>query len=235
MKTTFTNAANGPVGTLSLAALSLAFSTPAEAVVLLGNLNQGNNSGATSLRRSSHENRRIQAISFTLPSGMDYDLDSVVLRLELYSASRLTLAIRDDVGGSDPGINTLVEFVPPPFETSFTNNYTFTPISPFTFAAETKYWLVATGQESNSVLWKGDFPGITPTGIATFSGSRFSADGGNSYSNVGPVNAFQINATPVPFESDALPVVGATLFMAGGLWWKKKRNQAKIAEFIAEK
>lgn len=44
-----------------------------------------------------------------------------------------------------------------------------------------------------------------------------------------------VTVTPVPFESDALPIVGATLFMAGGLWWKKKRNQAKLAEFIATK
>jgi hypothetical protein len=34
-------------------------------------------------------------------------------------------------------------------------------------------------------------------------------------------------AIPVPLESDALPVVGSALFMAGGLWWKKKHNQAK--------
>jgi len=45
----------------------------------------------------------------------------------------------------------------------------------------------------------------------------------------------QTGATPVPFESDALPVVGSALFMAGGLWWKKQRNQAKLTEFTAKK
>jgi len=30
-------------------------------------------------------------------------------------------------------------------------------------------------------------------------------------------------------------VVGSVLFLAGGLWWKKKRNQAKLAEFTAQK
>jgi hypothetical protein len=39
----------------------------------------------------------------------------------------------------------------------------------------------------------------------------------------------------VPLESDALPIVGSALFMAGGLWWKKKRAQAKVAEFVAKK
>ncbi|MFN5514154.1 MAG: hypothetical protein ACK5CA_05235 [Cyanobacteriota bacterium] len=37
-------------------------------------------------------------------------------------------------------------------------------------------------------------------------------------------------AVPVPLESDALPVVGAAAFMAGGLWWKKKRAGAKALD-----
>jgi len=44
-----------------------------------------------------------------------------------------------------------------------------------------------------------------------------------------------LQATPVPLESDALPIVGSALFMAGGLWWKKKRAQAKVAEFVVKK
>ncbi|MFN5515962.1 MAG: hypothetical protein ACK5CA_14780 [Cyanobacteriota bacterium] len=44
-----------------------------------------------------------------------------------------------------------------------------------------------------------------------------------------------VDATPVPLESDALPVVGSAVFMAGGLWWKRKRAQAKGADFIAQK
>jgi hypothetical protein len=43
------------------------------------------------------------------------------------------------------------------------------------------------------------------------------------------------NVTPVPLESDALPVVGAAAFMAGGIWWKKKRAGAKVSDFIANK
>ncbi|MFN5513297.1 MAG: hypothetical protein ACK5CA_00710 [Cyanobacteriota bacterium] len=43
------------------------------------------------------------------------------------------------------------------------------------------------------------------------------------------------SATPVPLETDALPVVGSAVFMAGGLWWKRRRAQAKVAEFTAQK
>ncbi len=42
------------------------------------------------------------------------------------------------------------------------------------------------------------------------------------------------NATPVPLESDALPIVVSGLFMAGGVWFKRKRNQAKVSEFLAD-
>jgi hypothetical protein len=41
------------------------------------------------------------------------------------------------------------------------------------------------------------------------------------------------SATPVPLESDALPIVGSVVFMAGGLWFKRRRAQAKAnLEFL---
>ncbi|MBJ7901507.1 MAG: hypothetical protein GC158_16675 [Cyanobacteria bacterium RI_101] len=42
-----------------------------------------------------------------------------------------------------------------------------------------------------------------------------------------PVSAGSLQGTPVPLESDALPIVGAAAFMAGGLWFKRRRAQAK--------
>ncbi|MFM7561093.1 hypothetical protein, partial [Cylindrospermopsis raciborskii] len=40
---------------------------------------------------------------------------------------------------------------------------------------------------------------------------------------------------PVPLESDALPVLASAAFMAGGMWWKRKRAQAKVPELVAHK
>jgi hypothetical protein len=37
-------------------------------------------------------------------------------------------------------------------------------------------------------------------------------------------------AAPVPLETDALPILGSAAFMAGGLWWKKKRAGAKALD-----
>lgn len=42
--------------------------------------------------------------------------------------------------------------------------------------------------------------------------------------------SFGGTAQAVPLESDALPIVGAAVFMAGGLWWKKKRAGAKALD-----
>ncbi|MFN5516492.1 MAG: hypothetical protein ACK5CA_17605 [Cyanobacteriota bacterium] len=57
----------------------------------------------------------------------------------------------------------------------------------------------------------------------------------NPASGSGILQINQLTVTPVPFESDALPVVGSAAFMAGGLWWKRRRGQAKVTDFIAQK
>lgn len=75
------------------------------------------------------------------------------------------------------------------------------------------------------------FPGINFTSPLTFQVYSYRGSGTNpvvAYDNL----VLNGTATEVPFESDSLPVVGATLFMAGGLWWKRKRNQDKIAQLI---
>lgn len=40
------------------------------------------------------------------------------------------------------------------------------------------------------------------------------------------------SATPVPLETDALPIVISGLFFGGGVWFKRKRSQAKVAKFL---
>ena len=75
------------------------------------------------------------------------------------------------------------------------------------------------------------FQGIDSSSPLTFRVYSYLGSGSNpvaTYDNL----TLNGTATPVPFESDAMPVVGATLFMAGGLWWKQKRNQDKVAQLI---
>ncbi|MFN5513170.1 MAG: hypothetical protein ACK5CA_00030 [Cyanobacteriota bacterium] len=52
------------------------------------------------------------------------------------------------------------------------------------------------------------------------------ADGGGGFASI-VINNSSSNVTAVPLESDALPIIGAAAFMAGGLWFKRRRTQAK--------
>jgi hypothetical protein len=61
---------------------------------------------------------------------------------------------------------------------------------------------------------------------------------GSSYGNFTGGTPFVLgnySLTPVPLETDALPIVVGAAFMAGGIWWKKKRAGAKVADFVAKK
>jgi hypothetical protein len=63
-----------------------------------------------------------------------------------------------------------------------------------------------------------------------FTGSYIRANGGFGSEELAITSG---SATPVPLESDALPIVGAAAFMAGGFWFKRRRAQAKAdLEFL---
>jgi hypothetical protein len=86
----------------------------------------------------------------------------------------------------------------------------------------------------------GYVPGTTISGSSTYTGQTLATLGivPGSYSwTLGNTaqDAITLNATAVPLETDALPVVVSAAFMAGGIWWKKKRAGAKVADFIAQK
>lgn len=67
----------------------------------------------------------------------------------------------------------------------------------------------------------------TDSFVMTVSSSNFGANipatSGLLY-NYAIATAVPPIATPVPFESNSLPVLSTTLFMAGGIWRKRKRN-----------
>ena len=171
----------------------------------------------------------IKALAFTLPAGNNYSLDNVILRLDDYGTGETPLVqIRNDVGGSDPGSTVLATFTNPTPQGLGVFNYTFTPTGPLTFAAGTKYWLYVTST-SGGFDWSGSIPGITPTGIATSSGYRFSNDGGSSFFSSTVFNSFQINATeitgPVASTPEPSAIAALSLFGLGLLGVKGRRNE----------
>nr|WP_288001043.1 MULTISPECIES: choice-of-anchor R domain-containing protein [unclassified Microcystis] len=189
----------------------------------MGNLPQTNDNFGTIIGPD------VKAIAFTLPAGNNYSLGNVILRLGDYESGDVPLVqIRNDVGGSDPGSTVLASFTNPTPQGTGNFGYTFTPTSPFTFAAVTKYWLYVTSTIAD-FFWNASDPSRTPTGIATSSGSRVSNNSGASFTNSTLLNSFQINATeitgPVASTPEPSAIAALSLFGLGLLGVKGRRNE----------
>nr|WP_287705527.1 MULTISPECIES: choice-of-anchor R domain-containing protein [unclassified Microcystis] len=190
----------------------------------MGNLPQNNDDGGSGISTNA-----VKALAFTLPAGNNYSLENAILRLGNYDPGDVPVVqIRNDVGGSNPGSTVLASFTNPTGLGAAISNYTFTPTSPFTFAAGTKYWLYVTST-SGSFNWRSSNPSITPTGIATSSGARVSNNSGGSFSNSSVLNSFRINATeitgPVASTPEPSAIAALSLFGLGLLGVKGRRNE----------
>ncbi|WP_353851662.1 choice-of-anchor R domain-containing protein [Microcystis sp. LE19-84.1B] len=191
---------------------------------MIGNLPQNNDDGGSGISTNA-----VKALAFTLPAGNNYSLENAILRLGNYDPGDVPVVqIRNDVGGSNPGSTVLASFTNPTGLGAAISNYTFTPTSPFTFAAGTKYWLYVTST-SGSFNWRSSNPSITPTGIATSSGARVSNNSGGSFSNSSVLNSFRINATeitgPVASTPEPSAIAALSLFGLGLLGVKGRRNK----------
>lgn len=220
-------------GVAALLASTLAFSSSATAVTLIGNYPQTNDSVLSPIDLDVKA-----AFGFTLPTGSNYNLNDIVLRLGDYQSSTDTplLQIYADSAktSTDPNGATLqsVTFTNPTSSSNNINNFTFTPTSAFAFVADTRYWLTLT---STGLLgWYGSNPGITPTGISgiTFNGTKASFDG--SYQSFNFIRTFQINATAagaataVP-EPTSLP---GYITLIGGLLAARKIVKSRAARKV---
>lgn len=218
----------GMTSTIAWGAVNVA---PSYAINLIGNLPQTNDESASVLSSGSGTN--VRAVSFTLPTGTDYILENAVLRLGSYDSTDVfQVQIRNDTGGLNPGSNVLANLSRPGGQGSAIVDYTFTPTTAFTFQQNTKYWLyvdISSGSGgSGAINWYRSNPSVAPTGVASFGAYRFSNNGGASFNNSTALSSFQVNATPVPWETDALPVIGSTVLFGLGLWGKNKLAQKKI-------
>ena len=178
-----------------------------------------------------------KAVGFTLPTGTSYQLDNIVLRLFNYNTvtdgtvALLQIYADPNRGSTSPkGPGTILQsvlFTNPSSRSNVANNFTFAPdpTTPFTFAANTRYWLLVDATAGN-YTWRSNNTGITPAGVATFispAGYQISNDNGVNYASSTVFNSFNINATAVPFEFEAT----GGLVMLGGAWLLHKHLQKK--------
>jgi hypothetical protein len=209
-------------GVIAFSASLIAISTPAQALTLFGNYPPTNDITATSIFPSGFK----KAVGFTLPTGSDYSLDSITLRLADYDTTDGDVALvqiyRDSAKTStNPNGATLetVTFNNPSSNSVTVGNFVFSPNGSFTFLADTRYWLLVDAT-AGDYFWQPSNPGITPTGISGIvnNGYQFSNDNGSTYSSSAIFNSFQIEVTPVPFEFN--PALG--LGIVGSLVAAKK-------------
>ncbi|MEI6427798.1 MAG: choice-of-anchor R domain-containing protein [Pseudanabaena sp. ELA607] len=175
-----------------------------------------------------------KAIGFTLPTGSDYNLDSITLRLQNYSTTAgdvARLRIYEDVNktSTNPNGATLQSllFNNPSSSSNTINDFIFTPTSTFTLKADTRYWLRVSATSGN-YNWLGNNPPTTPTGIAVVESYQVSSNNGSSYSSSTNLNILDIQATPIPFDFD--PSFGVAVLGGGWLLRKhlKKKQSTKV-------
>lgn len=191
----------------TLAVLSGAslLAAPAVADTVLGNLPAANNNSQS----AALSNLRLKAMSFTMPVGPGWSLDSVELILSNYDPGEsVTLQIRDD-GGAAPGANILASFNNPATVGGTDILYTFLPSAAFIFQANTTYWLYVAGDATSTFDWEAASPGLAPTGIATWGSNLFTTNGGSSWTNSSIINNFRINGTEIPAPGAFIALTGA--------------------------
>lgn len=165
------------------------------------------------------------AVGFTMPN-QDYTVDSVVLRLNGYAtpADSPEIGFYDNNSGK-PGtlIGSFLNF-PSSSDTS-TANFTFTPASTITLAANQTYWLwVKTS--AGLFNWRSDNPATTPTGAATHFDYMTTSNGGTTWtSHLSQIGTYQINATPVPEPEQVAVAVG--LLLCGFAGYRRFRQPAQ--------
>jgi hypothetical protein len=209
---------------------NLLASGQAAAAVLLGNYPPVNDNGLP----PSFNGTRQKAIGFTLPSGTNYLVDSLELRLGNYNSATdtplLQLFADSNLTSSNPNNANLTgaSFNNPSSSSDAIANFIFTPNGGLVLLASTRYWLLVDAT-AGDFEWRVDNSispfGNAPTGLVTFNSYQGSPDNGVSYGTSGTFNSFQINATATLIPFGFNPLSGLALI--GGLYLAKKLLKAK--------
>jgi MYXO-CTERM domain-containing protein len=158
---------------------------------------------------------RTKGMGFAMPSGTDYFLDSVVLRLNITNADvEPRIEIFSDSGGV-PG-SSLTTLSNPSIDALGIGDYSFMPAADFVLSADTSYWIVASSGNGITYDWKASSPSQTPTGLATHTGATFGAYPPQNTSSI--LTTYMINGTAVPAPG------AAALLAVGGLAATRRRR-----------
>jgi len=188
------------MASVCLAVFVAASAPPAAADVIISNM-PGNDGTGTMLNGDASTVDNSKAAGFTMPAGSDYFLDNVTMRIEILDAANSpVIQIWSDSGGLPSA--SLMTLTNPTFTIGGVATYVFTPPSQLTLQAGQTYWVLIYNDSagSDSFEWYANSPAITPTGIATSAGYRYSTGpppptGTSSY-----YNSYEVNGSLVPVE-----------------------------------
>ena len=212
-------------GSLALL-LSLSLGQQASATTLVSNLP----SITTSTQGSPVQFNQWLRSSFTTGSGTyGYTIDSVTLRLaEITANPNLFVRLYSDSSGGLGSQITSFTNPNPSFTPNTSNNYTFTPTTPQTLAANTAYWLVAGISDGiGQYLWaftqspdQTGFPGWS-IGDEPFYSSNQGGTWNNNFTTTFKAFQFSVNGTentsPPPPTNIPEPGSVVALLGLGGL------------------
>lgn len=220
-----------------LAAVALLTASPARALDLLTNQPPSTGNSGFSINNTNRQ----AAVGFDLPTGSNYDLKTIDLRLSGYVTTggddaQLQIykdTARTSINPNGAVLQSLLTFTnsgsTSPALTIFT--FTLDPTTPFTFEANTRYWLLLEANTGN-FFWQLDANAFTSDVGVTSIGAVSSTDDGATYSILTPSPSFKITVapgavpapTPVPFAFDG----GLGLVALGGLGWLSVRRKKAV-------
>jgi hypothetical protein len=192
----------------------LMFAGHVHADVILSNLPGTPSGTGTNLGLGIDAVDRTKGVGLTM-GGTAMDFQSVVALISNTTpASTLSGGIFSDVAGNPGALLAAFTPVPVPANTP-PSNFTLTVPGTFTLAAGTSYWFVLDGPvTTNSLLWQSLAPNTAPTAAAgiTFTGYRFSSNGGATWANSTIFNGVTVNAViPEPGMLGAAGCAGLLL------------------------
>lgn len=210
------------------AALLVSANAWAATLLSSGGVSNGPSAQISTFPGSPSAQTHSAAAGFTVPAGLSYSLDDIVVRLASDGNPTLTLSalLYLDSGGNPGGSPVADLSTSAPLPNSSGLFITLTPSVPFTLNPSTTYWLVlnvVVPGEPHNVVWTGTNSANSYSGALTYAGSRFINTTGLPNTVVAGDLLFTVNGTALADTGTPEPAtITVSALTLVGLFWRRK-------------